>query len=294
MTEIAGKAALVTGGGSGIGRGLVLALAAEGASVVVADIVMERAAEVAAEVQKVGGAAVAVACDVSDRESVRKMKAQANEAFGPVSLLFANAGVTWFDRLADMKESDIDWVLQVNLMGTINCMHTFLPDMISAREGHVVATASNAGLISGWVPDHSVYSATKAGIIGLMSNMAIELAEFGVGSTVYCPGGVRGQIGESIRFRPDRFGGPDPSAVLVHRASDGALGTNAEWLSNNIVGMFDPEDVGPMVMHAVKTNAPIVVDHANQRQYFLKYVVDPALAAFDEAEAFEKLLGERG
>ena len=146
MTEFAGKVAVVTGGGSGIGRGQVMALANEGASVVVADIIKENADRVAAEVQQAGGTAVAVACDVSDRDSVKKMKAEANDALGPVSLLFATAGVTWFDRLTDMSEKNVDWVIQVNLMGTMYCMQAFLPDMIEAREGHVVATASNAGL----------------------------------------------------------------------------------------------------------------------------------------------------
>ncbi len=289
MTEIAGKVALVTGGGSGIGRGQVMALANEGASVVVADIIKENADRIAAEVRQAGGTAVAVACDVSDRDSVKRMKAEANDALGPVSLLFATAGVTWFDRLTDMSEIDVDWVIQVNLMGTMYCMQAFLPDMIEAREGHVIATASNAGLNSGWVPYHTVYSTAKAGIIGLMLNLRIELGEVGVGSTVYCPGGVRGRPGEglgenNLRYRPERFGGPaempDPTELMK------AVGP--DWQKENIVGSFTAEEMGPVVMQAVKNNDPMVVDHANQRQYYLKYNVNPALAAFDAAEAYER------
>src|SRR5437016_4875093 len=94
MTEIKGRVAVVTGGGSGIGRGLALALAAEGASVVVADIMKDNAASVVKEIAAAGGAALALACDVGERGSVEQMKKEANRVFGPVSLFFANAGVT--------------------------------------------------------------------------------------------------------------------------------------------------------------------------------------------------------
>ncbi len=280
MTEIAGKVALVTGGGAGIGRGLVLALADEGASVVVADIVQDRVDEVTEEVRKKGGKAVGVVCDVSKREDIRRMKEEANDALGEVSLLFANAGVTWFDRLSEMSENDVDWVVQVNLMGVVHCLQEFLPDMERSQDGHVVATASNAGLIAGWVPHHSAYSMVKLGVVGLMFGLRQELEEVGVGCTVYCPGGVRGRINESFALRPSQFGGPTDATVTL----------SADWARENVGAMFEAEDVGPMVMQAVKANAPIVVDHSNQRQYFQKWYAEPVLAAFDAAEAWEESL----
>lgn len=280
MTEPAGKVALVTGGGSGIGRGIVLALADEGASVVVVDLLEDRAQEVAAEVEEKGGKAVALACDVSKRAEVKKLKVAANEALGDVSLLFANAGVTWFDALTEMKDEDVDWVIHVNLMGSLYCVQEFLPDMLRAGEGHVVATASNAGLIPGWVPYHVPYSISKAGMIAMMLNLRQELEGTGVGSTVYCPGGVRGRIAESYAHRPDQFGGP----------VDQPLNIDPEWARNNIVGSFEPEEVGPWVMRAVRENVPIVVDHSNQRKHFLNHYVNHAIKAFDEAEAWEASL----
>ena len=131
MTEIAGKVALVTGGGSGIGRGLAVTLAREGARVIVADILEENAQKVAAEIQAAGGSALPVVCDVCERAAVRRMKAQAEQAFGAVSLLFANAGATSFERLTDMSEDDVDWILTVNLLGVTNCLTTFLPAMVA-------------------------------------------------------------------------------------------------------------------------------------------------------------------
>jgi NAD(P)-dependent dehydrogenase (short-subunit alcohol dehydrogenase family) len=280
MTDPAGKVALVTGGGSGIGRGIVLALADEGASVVVVDLLEERARDVAAEVEKAGGTAVPLVCDVSQRSEVKKLKAAANEALGPVSLLFANAGVTWFDKLTDMKDEDVDWVIHVNLMGSLYCVQEFLPDMIAAGEGHVVATASNAGLIPGWVPAHTPYSISKAGMIAMMLNLRQELEGTGVGSTVYCPGGVRGRIAESYAHRPEHFGGP----------IDQPLNLDPTWSRENIVGSLEAEEVGPWILRAVRENAPIALDHANQRQHFLDHYVNHALKAFDEAEAWEATL----
>jgi len=114
MTEIGGKPAVVTGGGSGIGRALARALAAAGAPVVVADILEENAQATASEITRAGGSALAVVCDVSDRSSVRNMKAKANGAFGAISLLFANAGATSVEPLTALSDDDFDWITQVN------------------------------------------------------------------------------------------------------------------------------------------------------------------------------------
>src|SRR5579883_3492596 len=147
MTEIAGKAALVTGAGSGIGRAAAKALAREGARVVVADIRKDGADAVAAEIKSAGGTAIGVACDVSDRAAVRKMKADANQAFGPIQIVIPNAGATSFERMVNITDNEIDWIIQVNLMGVMNCVQVFLPDMLAAKDGHIVASASAAGLI---------------------------------------------------------------------------------------------------------------------------------------------------
>ena len=162
----------------------------------------------AAEITQRGGSALAVACDVSDRASVREARAKANAAFGAISLLFANAGVTSVERLTDLSADHFDWITEVNLLGVSNCLQAFLPDMIAQRAGHVVATASIAGLIPAWLPYHVPYTAAKAGVIGMMLNLRAELSEFGIGCTVLCPGGVVTRIHETPRYRPARFGGP--------------------------------------------------------------------------------------
>ena len=282
MTEIRNRVALVTGGGSGIGRGLAMALAAEGAAVVVADILAENARAVADEIKSKGGSASWVACDVSDRDAVKRMKKESDAALGDVSLVFANAGATSFKRLTDMTENDVDWIIQVNLMGVTNCMMVFLPDMIARqRGGHVCATASVAGLMPGWVPNHAPYSAAKMGVIGMMMNLGMELAEYEIGSTVYCPGGVAtGMKENNALYRPKRFGGAGKKEEVDITAS---IKRDFKPPKN-----YTPEQIAPMVLRAIKNNHSMVLDHSNQRETFEKTYLGPVMSAFDEIAAYER------
>jgi NAD(P)-dependent dehydrogenase (short-subunit alcohol dehydrogenase family) len=282
MTDIAGKAAVVTGGGSGIGRALAMALGAAGASVVVADIIADNARAVASEIKSAGGVATPVACDVSDRTSVQQLKGQANAAFGRVSLLFANAGVTSFERLTDMTLSDVDWIIQVNLMGVTHCLTVFLPDMYGAREGHVVATASMAGVLPSWIPYHAPYSAAKAGIIGMMLNLRAESAEQGVGCTVLCPGGVQsGMKDNNSRYRPQRFGGPGKGPVKIPE----------KFFAHANLKFRPAAEVAQMVLLAVRKNRPMVVTDPTNRQIFMDTYAKIVNEAFDDVDEFERRLG---
>ncbi len=219
MTEITG-AAVVTGGGSGIGMALAKQLAKQGVAVAVADIILDNARKVTDEIKAAGGKAVAIHCDVCERDSIKRMKAEATAALGFIKLVFANAGATSFEPLMDMSDDDVDWIIQVNLMGVLNTARAFLPDMMAAKQGHIVATASMAGLLPGWIPVHVPYSAAKAGIIGAMLNLSLEMREYGIRTTSYCPGGVAtGMKANNSRYRPSRFGGPSEGTVHVPKAS---------------------------------------------------------------------------
>lgn len=278
MSDVAGKVAFVTGGGSGIGQALAEALAAEGGSVVVADIAQDRAAEAAAAIERRGGSALGVACDVSDRRSVAEARARAVDAFGPPSLLFANAGVTALQPLVEMSPADIDWILSVDLLGVVYCLEAFLPDMVAARSGHVVATSSSAGLIPESLPIHAPYAAAKAGLIGLMLNLRQELAESSVGCTVVCPGGVATRIGQSAANRPERFGGPSaggvtpPQGVVIERP----------------IVFRQPAEVAQMVLRGVRDDRPMVLTDASWREKFVRSYVDLVLEAFEQVERFDE------
>ena len=282
MTTISGKTALVTGGGSGIGMGLAKELARRGASVAIADINLENARRVAGEIQAAGGAAAAFQCDVCERESIRALKDQANAAFGPILLVCANAGATSFDPLADMSDDDVDWIIQVNLMGVMHTTRTFLPDMVAAREGHILATASMAGLVPGWIPAHAPYSAAKAGIIGLMMNLALELKAYNVRTTSYCPGGVASNMkANNSLYRPARFGGPGSGEVQISEASANAKGMD----------FYTPESVAPMVLRAIENNRPFVFDHPEQRRIFRETYSQVVETCYDDCEAYARDVG---
>lgn len=275
MTEITGRTAVVTGGGSGIGMGLAKELARQGARVAVADIMPANAKRVAADIREAGGVAIAVECDVCERGSINAMKEQVHAALGPVQLLFANAGATSFDPLIEMSDDDVDWVLQVNLHGVMNTTRAFLPDMIAGKEGHICATASMAGLLPGWIPVHAPYSAAKAGIIGLMMNLGLELREHGVFTTSYCPGGVAtGMKDNNARYRPARFGGPGETAL--HVGDHSATATS--------MAFYSPDAIAPMVLDAVRSNRPFVFDHPEQRAEFRRTYSGVVEACYDAAD----------
>lgn len=277
MTEIAGRTAVVTGGGSGIGMGLAIELARQGAKVAVADIMPENAEKVAAAIRDAGGTAVGMACDVCERSSIAAMKEQVHASLGPVHLLFANAGATSFDPLMEMSDDDVDWILQVNLHGVMNTTRAFLPDMIAAREGHICATASMAGLLPGWIPVHAPYSAAKAGIIGLMMNLALELAEYNIFTTSYCPGGVAtGMKDNNARYRPARFGGPGETELHVGEASNNAKS----------MAFYTPDAIAPMVLDAVRNNRAFVFDHPEHREIFRRTYSGVVEACYDAADAW--------
>lgn len=279
MTEIAGQAAVVTGGGSGIGVGLAKELARQGASVAIADILADNARKVAGEINDAGGRAVGIHCDVSDRSSIEQMKAEANASLGTIQLVFANAGATSFMPVLELTESELDWMTEVNQKGVVWTALTFLPDMIEAGGGHVMATASMAGLIPTLVPVHTAYAAAKMGVIGFVRSMQLEVEEHGVFCTIYCPGGVlNGMRDNNAKYRPERFGGPTDEQMQVPKAS----------FQDNRLRFLTPEEVAPMVLQAVRNNRPFVFDHSEQRATFRELYADVIEACFDDIDQWEQ------
>lgn len=281
MTDIKGRNAVVTGSGSGIGRAIAMELAREGAAVAIADIIEENAAKVAEEIRAFGGKAIAVHCDVIDRASIRAMKARINAELGPVSLMFANAGATSFERITDMSEDDVDWIVHANFFGVLNCLLAFYPDMVKANDGHIFATSSTAGLLPTFVPYHAAYSGAKLGVIGLMLNLITEAKERNIGVTVLCPGGVQSGMKENnARYRPARFGGPGEGEVKVPEG----------FIQHAALNFRPAEDVGRMVVRAVKEDRPMVISDGSMRQIFRESYVKLVEDAFDFIDDFEKEL----
>ena len=181
---------MVTGAASGIGAGIAVAFAREGADVVVVDLVDEAtAAPVLDAVRAAGRTAVFVQADVADEGSVAAMAASAVAALGHVDVLVNNAGIFTQSLLEDMAVADWDRVLAVNLRGTFLCSRALVGHMLARGSGRIINIASQLGLVGGVEVAH--YSASKAGVIGLTKALAREVAGRGVLVNAIAPGPVR-------------------------------------------------------------------------------------------------------
>ena len=203
-----GKEAVITGAGSGIGRALAEAFAAEGSAVVVADIDEGAAKGVSHGIEAGGGVALAVNMDVSDAAAVDRLAATTLERFGRVDVLCNNAGVSTFNLISDQTLDDWRWVVGVNFWGVVHGIHTFVPIMRDqGTPAHIVNTASIAGLLSG-VAFIGPYCATKVAVVSISETLAQEFAIDGtpIGVSVLCPSSVDTKVMESERGRPAALG----------------------------------------------------------------------------------------
>ena len=277
MEQLSGKVAVVTGGGSGIGRAMALAFAAEGMSVAVVDVDPAAAEAVAGEVRAAGQKAMAAVCDVSDRAAVRGLADAVRAELGGAHIVCNNAGVVASRPTYEMTDGDWDWVLGVDLMGVVNGIQAFLPGMVAAGEGgHIVNTASIAGLVPAAAPNIISYTAAKYGVVGISETLHEELKPFDIGVSVLCPGVVRTRIGESGRNRPDRFADtPPPQAPAAPPA-----GSPPRIVGS---GVIEPETLAQHVVRAVKGNDLYVVTHADTREA-VEARFGAIIAAYDALE----------
>ncbi len=202
MKDLQGRVAVITGGASGIGRAVADRAAAEGMKIVLADIEEGPLKAAEDELTSNGVEAVGVVTDVADAASVRTLRDRAVDRFGAVHLVHNNAGIGLGGPIWEVSEEDWRWILGVNLWGVIHGVATFTPLLIEQGEGHIVNTASVAGLIA--APFLGPYNATKQAVVAISETLYKDLQAVGapVGVSVLCPGFVRTRIAESERNRP--------------------------------------------------------------------------------------------
>ncbi len=187
--RLQGKAAIVTGGGSGIGRAIALKLAREGAMVVVGDLNLPAAESVAQEIKASGQIAIAVKCDVSKREEVEQMAKATLSNFKTIDILVNNAG--FFEsptRFMNQPEEKWHSEIGVTFLGTLNCCKAVLPHMVEQKSGRIVNITSDAGKVS--TPGFAIYSGCKAGVAGFSRALAGEVAGEGILINCVAPGAI--------------------------------------------------------------------------------------------------------
>lgn len=240
--QLNGKVALVTGGSSGIGRATALALAREGAKVVVADVMVEGGQETVRLLTATGGQGLFVKTDVSRATEVEALIARAVATYGRLDCAFNNAGVEGaFVTTSEYSEADWDRVLTINLKGVWLCMKYEIAHMLRQGGGAIVNTASGAGLVG--VPNLSAYVASKHGVVGLTKTAALEYAKAGIRVNAVCPGVI--QTPMVARLTSNR---PDLSEALVAAEPMGRTGR--------------PEEVAAAVVWLCSDAASFVTGHA--------------------------------
>ncbi len=249
MEDLSDRVAVITGGASGIGRGIARALAAEGASVVVADLEAEAAEAVAAELTAEGQRAIARRVDVTDQSDLDALAAATIEAFGAVHVLANNAGVMTQGRLVDATDEDWSWIFDVNLHGLVRGVRAFLPHLREHAPAHIVNTASMAGLAPRPAGAVGVYSASKAAAVIYSEMLRAELAADGIGVSALCPGPVQTRIWEAERNRPPRFGEPRPMTAPA-RVTQG----------------LDPDEVGRLVVDGIRRDSAHILTSPGSRE----------------------------
>ena len=267
----AGMCAYVSGAGSGIGRGIALALARRGVQVGVCDIKLGDAQDTVRQIEAIGGSAMAVQVDVSDSASVEQAVAAVEQAYGAIAIGCNNAGIAMHGvPLHEISASDWDWVIGVNLRGVIHGIRALVPRMLQAgRPAHIVNTASIGGFQVNPNFLTGAYSMTKYAVVALSEGLHNELQGSPVGVSILAPAAVDTQIHLSERSRPERLGGPTVRA-------------QNHFMGDLIRGGMTPEAVGERVAHGIEADELYIFTHPDT-QHWLDRRHAAITAAFDEA-----------
>jgi NAD(P)-dependent dehydrogenase (short-subunit alcohol dehydrogenase family) len=258
MKSLKGRVAVVTGAASGIGLALAERFAAEGMKVVLVDVEVEPLGRAEHFLRSAGAEVLAVPTDVAKADQVDRLAQQAHEAFGGVHVVCNNAGVGATSGAAfwEMTRADWEWVLGVNLWGAINGMRAFVPILLEQDEGHVINTASMAGLNTSAPGSMGVYSVSKHAVVALSESLQVSLRVRGanVGVSVLCPAWVRTNISESKRNRPAEYPAIEPERTPQATAA-------IEYVRGLVAAGSPPADMAAAVVDAIHKERFYVLPH---------------------------------
>ncbi|MGZ5778681.1 MAG: SDR family NAD(P)-dependent oxidoreductase [Croceibacterium sp.] len=252
--DFAGRTAFITGGASGAGLGQAKVFGRAGCKVCIADIRGEAVEQALTELRGEGIECHGIELDITDRDAFARAADQAEQALGPVTMLFGTAGVSIFGPLEQATYADYDWIFGVNFGGVVNLMQTFVPRMIRhGLGGHIVNTASLGAFFAN--SGSGIYSASKFAVHGITMAMRDALKDHGIGVSVLCPANIKSNIAESIKARPAKYEG---SGYAVDEREIAAL--HAIYSQG-----MEPEELASHVMLAIEENRFYVIPYPEAR-----------------------------
>ena len=289
MIDFAGRTAFVTGGANGVGIGIVRNLLEAGAKVAIADVRQDSIDQALATLDN--REVMGVQLDVRSREGFAAAAEEVEAKFGPVSLVFNNAGVNLFQPIEDSSYDDWDWVLGVNLGGVINGVMTFAPRMKAralsgeVKGGHITNTASMASFIGSGTP--GIYNTSKFAVRGLSYSLRHSMYQYGIGVSAVHPGLVKSYIYASDDVRPDELKGamkPVDTAAIERLAGVHEFG-------------MEPDVIGARILEGIRENRANIFTHPDHkeevREIFDEILADyrdyPKDPGFDQRVGFEKI-----
>jgi NAD(P)-dependent dehydrogenase (short-subunit alcohol dehydrogenase family) len=252
MRDLKGKTAVITGAASGLGRELALCCAGEGMQVVLTDLNATGLAETARLMEPFEVQTLELVCNVTQAEAVEGMAEAATRVFGPVHLLFNNAGVVTAGPIWSAPLEDWTWMLGVNLMGVVHGVRSFVPRMLAqGGTAHVVNTASLAGLVS--PGGLGVYAASKHAVVAVSECLHHDLRAVGsqIGVSVLCPGFVKTGLVDADLQRPTDVSVTNPDGMLAMEQTRAAM----------LAGRLSAKDIARFTLEAVKADRFYVLPH---------------------------------
>ncbi len=251
--EFKDRVAVVTGGASGIGLGMVRAFSKRGMKVVIADLGEETLAASVKEINDRGGNAIGQLCDVSKLEDVQALADKTIETYGKVNILCNNAGVGIPTSARKMKLEDWKWIIDVDLWGPIYGVNVFLPLIEESGEGHINSTSSMAGLISSGMM--GAYNVAKHGVVALMAATERELRikKSPITASVLCPGPINTNISfNSVTYRPGK---------KKPKADGDSTGKMASAIQESLEQGMQPDEVGELVANSIAEEKFWILTH---------------------------------